>query len=697
MGVPGVTFERVDLNRPRVARLRTDVCGFLGYTERGPVDRPVKLESWRQFLDAFGPPLPFAHTGHAVRLFFDNGGAACYVMRVTAAGAAATATLDLGGAATLQAAFSAISRAGSEAAGPTSGPAASATASPGAWGNRLTVAVQQGGLGTTRSLPGQPVDGATLRVETIAGFGPGSWVRVVQDADVRGVHARIATLDPQLREITWAAPLTGLRLDFTRPIQLETVEFTLRVALDGEEVARHANLSLDAEHPRRIDHVLAAESALVSAVIAVAPALLADPARWPAPGPPLRLAGGRDGLATVGKADFLSALGALEQVDEIAVLAAPDLVLRAAPPETDLGPPSVGNRCTTPEAPPAGRLSGVVLEAGTDTPLAGVRVTSRDVETPAALTAADGRFTLGGLPEGQVALRLEKAGMVPLDASGQAFLVTVPTPQRFEMAPQSLPPALVEDAIVEVQTAMAAQGERGLYRVAVLDPPEEMLGVEEIQGWRSRFDTSHAALYWPWLVVVPPGEEARTVPPSGAVTGLIARMDLLEGPQRSAANRPFRNVEALSHPVDDAGHGLLNGLGINVVRAVPGQGIAPQGARTLSSDAELIYLGVRRLLLMIAEAIEEAHQWAVFEPNTPLLRDALRHSLTQFLGTLHRRGAFAGGTPEAAFAVKCDAENNPPEVVDAGQLVAEIAVAPVRPYEFIRLRLGRTDRLTVQE
>jgi len=149
--------------------------------------------------------------------------------------------------------------------------------------------------------------------------------------------------------------------------------------------------------------------------------------------------------------------------------------------------------------------------------------------------------------------------------------------------------------------------------------------------------------------------------------------------------------------VDDAGHGLLNGLGINLVRATPGQGIAPQGARTLSSAAELRYLGVRRLLLMIARAIEEAHQWAVFEPNTPVLRDALTHSLSQFLGSLHRRGALAGASPEAAFAVKCDAENNPPDVVDAGQVVAEIAVAPVRPYEFIRLRLGRTDRLMVQE
>ena len=186
------------------------------------------------------------------------------------------------------------------------------------------------------------------------------------------------------------------------------------------------------------------------------------------------------------------------------------------------------------------------------------------------------------------------------------------------------------------------------------------------------------------------------MPPSGAVSGLIARMDLTEGPQRAAANRPLRNVMALSDAADDTVHGLLNAQGINVIRATPGRGIAPQGARTLGSDPEWRFLGVRRLMLMIAEAIQDGHQWAVFEPNTQVLRDAIRHSVGAFLSTLWRRGALAGATPNAAFAVKCDAENNPPSVLEAGQLVAEIAVAPVRPYEFIRLRLGRTDRLSVQ-
>jgi hypothetical protein len=697
MGVPGVTFERVDLNRPRVARLRTDICAFLGYAERGPIDRPVKLQSWRQFLDAYGPPLPFAHTGHAVRLYFENGGDACCMMRVSDPAMARTASLRLGDAVTLSAAFSAIARAETNATGPTSEPAAAASASPGAWGNRLSVTVERGGLGTTRSLPNQPADGASLRVEAIAGFGVGSWVRLIQDGGVRDSYALIAESDPQLREFTWAAPLAGLGLDFARPVQLETVEFTLRVALDGEEIARHRDLSLDPRHPRRVDHVLARESPLISARIHVDPSALANPALWPTPGLPQRLSGGRDGIATVTRRTFLDALAQYETIDEVSILAAPDLVLRAEPLVEDQAPPLPTDRCKSPEAPPAGTLGGLVLEAGDGSPLVGVRVTSRDVATRAAITGVDGRFTLSGLPVGQVAVRLQKAGFVTLDASAQAFLVALDTPQRFEMSRRTLPPALVADDIFEVQQAMVAQGERGLYRVALLDPPEEMLGVEEIQSWRSRFDTSFAALYWPWLMVTPPGEMLRAVPPSGAVAGLIARMDIAEGPQRAPANRQLRNVEALSLPVDDATHGMLNGLGINVLRATPGHGIAPQGARTLGSDPQWRYLGVRRLVLMIAEAIEDGHQWAVFEPNDRVLRDALTHSLTAFLDSLFKRGAFAGATREAAFAVKCDEENNPPEVIDAGQVVAQIAIAPVRPYEFIRLRLGRTDRLMVQE
>ena len=50
-----------------------------------------------------------------------------------------------------------------------------------------------------------------------------------------------------------------------------------------------------------------------------------------------------------------------------------------------------------------------------------------------------------------------------------------------------------------------------------------------------------------------------------------------------------------------------------------------------------------------------------------------------------------GGAPEEAFVVRCNAENNPSEVRDAGRLIAEVGIAPTRPYEFLVLRIGQSE------
>ena len=60
-------------------------------------------------------------------------------------------------------------------------------------------------------------------------------------------------------------------------------------------------------------------------------------------------------------------------------------------------------------------------------------------------------------------------------------------------------------------------------------------------------------------------------------------------------------------------------------------------------------------------------------------------------GTIHVNGK----TPEEAFYVKCDEETNPPEVIDAGQVITEIGICPVKPAEFVIFRIGQwtADRL----
>ena len=81
---------------------------------------------------------------------------------------------------------------------------------------------------------------------------------------------------------------------------------------------------------------------------------------------------------------------------------------------------------------------------------------------------------------------------------------------------------------------------------------------------------------------------------------------------------------------------------------------------------------------------------AVFEPNTHAMRAALAHAMDGFLALLWQQGALAGATPDAAYALRCDESNNPPAERDSGRLHCDIAVAPVNPYEFVVLRIGRS-------
>lgn len=90
---PGVYFEPRDQS-PGRARPRTDVAGFVGLAERGPLGRPVRVESWRQFQARFGAFVPHGFLAYAVKGFFENGGRTCFVVRA-AGRTAARASLTL--------------------------------------------------------------------------------------------------------------------------------------------------------------------------------------------------------------------------------------------------------------------------------------------------------------------------------------------------------------------------------------------------------------------------------------------------------------------------------------------------------------------------------------------------------------------------------------------------------------------------
>ena len=92
---------------------------------------------------------------------------------------------------------------------------------------------------------------------------------------------------------------------------------------------------------------------------------------------------------------------------------------------------------------------------------------------------------------------------------------------------------------------------------------------------------------------------------------------------------------------------------------------------------------------MIEESIGRATRWVVFEPNDVSLWKRIIRDVRAFLMLLWRQGALMGRSPDQAFFVKCDEETNPQEVIDAGQVVILIGIAPVKPAEFVIFRIGQ--------
>jgi len=210
-------------------------------------------------------------------------------------------------------------------------------------------------------------------------------------------------------------------------------------------------------------------------------------------------------------------------------------------------------------------------------------------------------------------------------------------------------------------------------------------------GLRPR-QSAYGACYFPHLVVRDPFSGERvTAPPSGHVAGIWARTDLTRGVHKAPANEIVRGALDLTYPVTREEQAVLNPQGVNCIRFFPGAGVLVWGARTVDAEAsEWRYLSVRRLFNMLKESIAEGTRWIVFEPNDYILWRSIVRDISAFLTRVWRDGALFGRTPQEAFFVKCDAETNPPDVRDAGQVVAIIGIAPVKPAEFVVFKLSQS-------
>ena len=629
---PGVYIEELPATGP-IAGVGTSTPVIIGPAATGPINTPTKITNWTMFTGTFGSYIvtPRKYAAHAVRGFFANGGTVAYFTRVGTAAAARANLPDRGGAggnailaqALIQGVIGngvKITTADAQIVPAANNcvvlahqaPLASASGNvitlqnmadaqlfaPSDW---LTIVNSTERVKVSRIFQNQivlatnlsasynagqvriadlAIHQASFRIANGVGIEPGSVIQIAQGANkenhtVDGVAGQFITLGG-----------SGVGQAFTlaqgdAPVTITSYEFSLTVTpVVGAAEPINDKLSMDPRHSRYFGSVFTSQ--LVSVAQAAPPSVALPPDNRPVAGTATLANGVDDNLASIGLNQYNDALTALEKIDDVNIVCAPDA--------TDSG-------------------------------------------TQAAL-------------------------VTHCEKMGDRFAILDSAPNVPFFGPGSI---LAQRATVE-----SARG--------------------------------YAALYYPWLLINDPtsltGSSTILVPPSGHVAGIYARSDQQRGVHKAPANEMITLGVGLEQIVDDTQQGQLNIEGINVNRVFTGTASpVVWGARTTCPKDQVPwrYVNVRRLFIFVEQSIKLGIQWAVFEPNDLGLWKKLNRTITEFLTRVWQSGALFGAKASDAFYVKIDDELNPESVRALGQVIIEIGLAPVRPAEFVIIRIGMWD------
>ena len=241
--------------------------------------------------------------------------------------------------------------------------------------------------------------------------------------------------------------------------------------------------------------------------------------------------------------------------------------------------------------------------------------------------------------------------------------------------------------IPEVIVSLVAHCENEKNRFAIIDIPQELVKTGDIIEYRNMIDSTYAAMYHPWIQVFDPvTKKPGFIPPSGAVAGVYSRTDVARGVHKAPANETV-SCTGLSVNYNTGEQDILNPAGVNLIRALPGQGIRVWGARTASSNSSFKYVNVRRLFIYVEQSIKNATNWVVFEPNNSSLWARVQMTISAFLENLFRAGMLSGETPAEAFFVDIGPTTMSQDDILNGRLICEIGIAPSRPAEFVIFRV----------
>lgn len=716
---PGVYVEEVPSGNMPIQAASTSTAGMVGCTARGPVGVPTLVTSLGAYARLFGGKLhPLVFTGgrdalpYAAEGFFANGGARLYIVRVAGA-AARESTLDIGSE-------RALSLAADADAGDTEVELASLA------GLAEGMVLRLGG--NAHRITGIDADEGTVTLDPP--------LAAALEAGATGSTAMLRALalaaDAEAGDDTLELDGAGLRPG-------------MALLIGGES---HAVTAIDAEAGTvTIDPVLAADAAAGDTVSAPAP-LLRIHARWPGGwGNALRVTLGATPLLRT-RLDGAVSAGATELRLDTAFGLFPGSVIAIGGQRAEVVSADANSRLVTlasaltADADDAAEVVSQEFSLLVERIEGGKAVESENFDRlsfaathPRGMAAIVGGWDAArGRPSdsgGSGLVRLENltdaaTRVLPLaptvrallsggddDVAGidaDAFIGNVSDDPALRSGIQALAnePTISLVAVpgqtgapgandVTVQQALVEHCERMLYRFAVLEVP---LGstVAQARAHRQNFDSTRVSVNYPGLVVPDgfgnPGDR-RVIHSSGHLLGIYARTDITRGVHKVPANEVVRGILGFETKLTKGEQDILNPLHLNCFRDFreENRGLRIYGGRVATSNPEFRYINVRRLLLFIEQSLDTGLQWAVFEPNSEPTWATVKQSITGFLTTVWRDGGLEGLLAEEAFEVHIGYDvTMTQDDIDNGRMIAVVKVAPVKPAEFVIIRISQKTR-----
>jgi phage tail sheath protein FI len=641
LNYPGVYIEELPSGVQTITGVATSIGAFVGWAPQGSTTEAVLVQSFSDYQREFGGLDSRSLLGYSVSQFFNNGGQQAYIVRL------ASAEITTGSANGSQ---------GAVTIGVTGGQLTFQAKSAGAWSNSYGIQItpNTGGPGEFNvSVVYAPNGSALVTLETHTGLTIGTVGSI-------------------------SSPYVGAATSGTPAAPPAPGTYMLSGGADGNGVnvpgATAASVTIFAPHSTTAGFTFSAQ----------------NPGEWgnllaisatPQPGDSTNTRFSLNVLQVNGN----GAITVLETYNNLSVATSdPSYVVSVINADSSyisavaVGAPTqaLNQSAPQPTASPASTpISGAIMTGGQD----GV------VLDPTADGSSGGLFmsalNAAGTGSGGVHL-LDRVDIFNLlCVPGESEAVTIGNLQQYcnskrafyiVDAPQSagISPASVQSLIQSGPAGNDAGSITGQYSI-------------------------NSAYYFPWIQAPDPliGGRQRLFPPCGFVAGIYASTDANSGVWKAPAgiDASLTGESGLQYVLTDAENGSLNVQAVNCLRHFKVYGDVVWGGRTLQGNdqagSQWKYVPIRRLALYLESSLYDGTQWVVFEPNDETLWGQIRLNVGSFLQGLFLQGAFQGTTPDQAYFVKCDSENNPQSSINQGIVNILVGFAPLYPAEFVVIQI----------